>query len=157
MNAARLKTSVCSPAVLMGITNGCRSEMRLTGRGGKMTRDEWEHTYLLFSNMLKGAAVGRKHWENTDPVTALKRMQGLHGNGRWDGLPTGRDLISVNKHFDVPTNLNHSLLDLQVTNRSHLGLKSQTPNITFQTLLTPQIMWFDELSDHIYDFSTCEQ
>lgn len=52
VSAAWLKTAVCSPAVLMGITNGCRSEMRLTGRGGKTTRDERQHTYLLFTNTL---------------------------------------------------------------------------------------------------------
>lgn len=71
-------------------------------------------TYSLYEHV-RGAAVCHKHYKNADPVTALKRMQGLHGNSRRDGLPTGRHLISVNKHFEVPNNLNHSLLDLQVT------------------------------------------
>ncbi len=40
------------------------------------------HLATLYEHV-RGAAVGRKHWENADPVTALERMQGLHGNMGW--------------------------------------------------------------------------
>lgn len=126
VNAAWLQTAVCPPADLMGITDGCRSEMRLTGRGGKTGT----HLPSLYRDV-REASVCHKRLENADPVTWYEcRVTMIANRKRFD--------FSKNKHlFNQLTpgfiSKNHDcILVLK-------GLKSQTPYIILQTWMI-QIM-----------------